>query len=395
MKKSLLALADGTVFEGYSFGADHDASGEVVFHTGMTGYQEMLTDPSNCGQIVVMTCSQIGNYGINLEDMESWRPWAAGLVVRECCAKPSNWRATTSLPEYLQENSVPAIQGVDTRMLTRHLRRHGAQMGVITTQTVTPAEAVRMARELQNTASADCVMDVTVSAPRRWLGERFEDTTPFPERLLHDLNDSAVSSRAAAFDGREYEPHRHYRVLCIDCGVKYNILRHLHRRGCEVIAVPADYTAEQVMAWSPDGVLLSNGPGDPDTLDYVADTVQGLLGQVPIFGICLGHQILARVFGGQIFRLVSGHRSCNHPVKNVCTGQVEITTQNHGYCVDLKSLSQRDVEVTHLSLNDGTCEGLRHRHLPAFSVQYHPEAGPGPHDSNYLFDEFLALMAVQ
>ncbi len=397
MKKAILALEDGTVFEGCSFGAEGTTTGEVVFNTGMTGYQEVLTDPSYRGQIVTMTYTQMGNYGINPEDMESWRPWVEGFVVRENSLLPSNWRATMSLEEYLSDNNIAGIEGIDTRMLTRHLRTYGAQNGVITTDMTDPQEAVQAAKDAPSMEGSDYVMDVTCSSPRRWIGESYDEATPVPDRQLQ-LDVAGEPSRqpqAVSFDGQPYQPHRHYLVVVIDCGVKQNILRHLYSRGCEVITVPADATAEQVLSWNPDGVVFSNGPGDPEALDYVIQTARGVLGKVSVFGICLGHQILGWALGGTTFKLKFGHRGCNHPVKNLSTGQVEITTQNHGFCVDLDSLPDTDVEITHINLNDDTLEGMRHKQLPMFSVQYHPEAGPGPHDSDYLFNDFIALMDAQ
>ena len=397
MKKAILALADGTIFEGYSCGADGSAVGEVVFNTSMCGYQEMLTDPSNHGQIVALTYTEIGNYGINPQDMESSRPWVQGIVVRKCSEQPSNWRATMSLGEYLRENGIPAIEGVDTRMLTRHVRYNGTQAGVITSRVDDPNAAVQMAREAAKITDVDYVMDVTHPVPRRWIGDRYEDSAPVPERQLqlHDGDGAGQHFSFGSFGGREYEPHRHYRVVCVDCGVKQSILRCLHQHHCDVITVPADSTAAQILAWNADGVVFSNGPGDPEVLDYLVNAARELLGQVPIFGIGLGHQILGRALGGRTFKLKAGHRGSNHPVKSLLTEHVDITYQNHGFCVDIDSLPKADVEVTHVSLNDGTCEGLRHRELPVFGVQHHPEAAPGPHDSDHLFDDFIALMAGQ
>ncbi len=397
MKKAILALEDGTVFEGYSFGAEGTTTGEVVFNTGMTGYQEVLTDPSYRGQIVTMTYTQIGNYGINREDNESWRPWVEGFVVRENSLQPSNWRAAMSLAEYLSDNNIAGIEGLDTRMLTKHLRTYGAKIGVITSEVTDHQEAVEVAREAPQMVGADYVKDVTPEAPRRWIGEGYDQATPVPDRQLRLEVPAPVSGRpqAVSFNGQPYEPRRNYLIVVIDCGVKQNILRHLYRRGCEVITVPAESTAEQVLSWHPDGVVFSNGPGDPEALDYVIRTAQGVLGKVPVFGICLGQQILGWALGGTTFKLKFGHRGCNHPVKNLNTGQVEITTQNHGFCVDLDSLPESDIEITHINLNDGTLEGMRHKQLPMLAVQYHPEAGPGPHDSDYLFDDFIALIDAQ
>lgn len=392
-KKAILALADGTVFEGYSFGAEGTTIGEVVFNTGMAGYQEVLTDPSYRGQIVTMTYTQMGNYGINPEDMESERAWVEGFIVRENSGISSNWRATTSLADYLAENGIVGIEDIDTRMLTKHLRTFGAQIGVISTEILEHAEAVNMAKEAPGMAGQDYIMDVTCDAPRRWVGEKYAEETPIPDRQLAlDVSHEPVLPSGLTFDGREYVRRRIYRVVVVDCGVKQNILRHLYQHNCDVITVPADSTSEQIMAWNPEGVVFSNGPGDPEALDYVVKAAKELLGRVPIFGICLGHQILGWALGGKTYKLKFGHRGCNHPVKNLLTEQVEITTQNHGFCVDMDSLPADAAEITHLNLNDQTCEGMRSKQYPMISVQYHPEAGPGPHDSGYLFDDFIAMM---
>jgi len=396
MSRAILALADGTVFEGQSFGAEGTAVGEVVFNTGMTGYQEVLTDPSYRGQIVTMTYTQVGNYGVNTEDPESWRLWVEGFIVRENSPAASNWRSCMTLDEYLRENGIVGIEDIDTRMLTKHLRTFGAQNGVISTEILDHAEAVEAARGVRSMVGADYVMDVTCSGPRRWIGEGYDEATPVPDRQLRldgvmEAGPGAQPS-GITFDGRDYRPHRHYRVVVLDCGVKQNILRHLHHRGCEVITVPANSTAEYIQGWDPHGVVFSPGPGDPAALDYVISAARGLLGRVPVFGICLGHQIMTWACGGTTYKLKFGHRGCNHPVKNLRTERVEITTQNHGFCADMDSLPDSEVEITHINLNDNTCEGLRHKTHPMFSVQYHPEAGPGPHDANYLFDDFISLM---
>ncbi|MFO7946704.1 MAG: glutamine-hydrolyzing carbamoyl-phosphate synthase small subunit, partial [Armatimonadota bacterium] len=391
---AMLALEDGTVFEGTSFGAEGTSVGEVVFNTGMTGYQEVLTDPSYRGQIVTMTYTEIGNYGVNDDDVESENVWVEGFVVREYSPTVSNWRATKSLQDYLVENEIVGIEGIDTRMLTKHLRTHGAQISVLTTEDIDRDEAVQMAKEAPGMVGADYVMDVTCDGPRRWLGDHYDDKTPVPDRQLQlEVNNRRSASRPSmTFDGQMERPQFPYSVVCLDCGVKFNILRHLHRRGCEVISVPADSTAEDILQWKPGGVVLSNGPGDPEALDYVIDACRGILGEVPVFGICLGHQILGWALGGKTYKLKFGHRGCNHPVMNMDTEEVEITTQNHGFCVAMDSLPENEVEVTHVNLNDDTVEGMRHREIPAFSVQYHPEAGPGPHDANYLFDTFINMM---
>jgi carbamoyl-phosphate synthase small subunit len=341
----------------------------------MTGYQEILTDPSYAGQIVTLTYPEIGNYGINPEDVESKRIQVAGLVVKNCCEYPSNWRADeargkhpVSLSEYLKRNGIPGIMGVDTRRLTRILRETGAKNGVLLTGDVDPAAAVAKAKALRPFGEFDFVRRVTIPSREDWSGrEHALSFRPVPER------------------GREFT------IAAIDYGAKYNILRKLETQGAKIIRFPADAKAADILACRPDGIFLSNGPGDPAVLDYAVDTIKTLLGAgKPVFGICLGHQLLARAVGGKTFKLKFGHRGANHPVQDLRTGKVEITSQNHGYAVDPASLDPSEVEVTHINLNDKTVAGLRLRHLPACSVQYHPEASPGPKDSHYLFEEFLA-----
>ncbi|MGD9518795.1 MAG: glutamine-hydrolyzing carbamoyl-phosphate synthase small subunit [Armatimonadota bacterium] len=380
---ALLALEDGTVLRGFSFGARGEHSGEVVFNTGMTGYQEILTDPSYCGQIVTMTYTEIGNYGINPEDSESLHPWVEGFVVREFNPIPSNWRARQTLGEYLEEHGVLGIEGIDTRRLTRHLRTHGVQTGLITTQTLDPDEAVARAKAAPKLVGRNLVAEVTCDAPRRWYGEGYSEDSPRPEHLTIDI--TVPPTHAAA-------PDFHPNVVVVDCGVKQSILRHLHRRGCQVVTVPANFTAEQVLAFEPHGVVLSNGAGDPEAVTSVIQLTRDLIGRLPIFGICLGHQILGLAFGGRTYKLKFGHRGMNHPVKYLPTGRVEITTQNHGFCVDMDTLNGSGLIQTHINLNDKSCEGMRHEDFPIFSVQFHPEAGAGPHDSSHLFDDFMALM---
>ncbi len=358
-RQAILALEDGTWFRGPSVGALGESFGEIVFNTSMTGYQEILTDPSYCGQIVAMTYPLIGNYGCNEEDVESRKPFVQGFVMRECCKEPSSWRATMSLPEYLKKNNVIAMEGVDTRALTRHIRIEGAMKSVISTEDDNPDSLVEKARNSQGIVGRDLVKEVTCTTPYDW------DTEP---------------------DG---DPR--FRVVAIDTGIKHNILRSLTSRGCKVTVVPATTTAADIMAMSPDGVFLSNGPGDPE-IDYVIETVRSLLGQKPVFGICLGHQILGLALGGSRFKLKFGHRGANQPVKNFDTGRTEITAQNHGFAIDPDSLDDSQIERTHVNLNDDTLEGIRHKSIPAFSVQYHPEASPGPHDSRYLFDQFVDAM---
>jgi carbamoyl-phosphate synthase small subunit len=357
-KKTMLALEDGLVFEGRSVGAEGEAAGELVFNTSMTGYQEILTDPSYAGQIITMTYPLIGNYGVNAEDVESRRPFCRGFVMRECCFEPSNWRATKSLPDYLRENNIIALDGVDTRKITKHLREQGAKKAVISTVDLDAASLIAKARASQDMAGSDFVREVTVKQPYEW---------------------------NPAFQGR-------YRVVAMDYGIKYNILRLLEAAGCQVIVMPATATAEQILAQKPDGVFLSNGPGDPAALDYIYPTLRTLLGTLPIFGICLGHQLLAHALGGTTYKLKFGHRGGNQPVLNRSAGTVEISCQNHGFAVDPKSFKDPDVVISHINLNDNSVEGLEHRKLPVFSVQYHPESSPGPHDSRYLFARFTKMM---
>ncbi|MDT3698249.1 MAG: glutamine-hydrolyzing carbamoyl-phosphate synthase small subunit [Thermincola sp.] len=354
--KAVLVLEDGTVFEGKGFGAETESFGEVVFNTSMTGYQEILTDPSYCGQIVTMTYPLIGNYGINLEDFESRKPFVLGFVVREFCEYPSNWRCDKTVDQYLKENNIPGICEIDTRSLTRRLRSHGTMGGVIAT-----GESIDIA-----------------GMKERVIG--------YPDLMgsEHVLKVTTEKTYTLPNDG--------FRVVLLDFGAKLNIANTLHSLGCEVVVVPAATTAQEVMALNPDGIMLSNGPGDPQNVQFAVQTVRELIGQVPIFGICLGHQIIGLALGGTTYKLKFGHRGANHPVKDLTTGRVHITSQNHGYVVDAESIPSDEIEVTHINLNDGSVEGLRHKTLPLFSVQYHPEAAPGPWDSNYLFNQFLDLM---
>ena len=366
---ALLALADGRIFRGESLGADGEATGEVVFNTAMTGYQEIMTDPSYKGQIVVMTYPLIGNYGINDEDVESRRPWVEGFVVKEASPTPSSWRGQRTLEEYMREQRIVGIQGIDTRALTRHLRDHGAQEGVISTEELDPARLAAKAKATPGLVGRDLVREVTIPAPHGW--------------------DEATWDRVRGY--RE-PPAARFRVVAFDSGIKLNILRQLVSVGCHVNVVPASTPAAAVLEQKPDGVFLSNGPGDPEGVPYLIEAVRGLLGKVPIFGICLGHQILGLAAGGSTYKLKFGHHGANHPVKDLATGKVEITAQNHGFAVDPESVKAHSLELSHVNLNDGTCEGLRHRELPVFSVQYHPEASPGPHDANHLFHRFVDLM---
>ena len=377
--RALLALEDGRIFEGESFGATGTRVGEICFNTSMTGYQEVLTDPSYRGQIVAMTYPHIGNYGTNVIDQESREPHVRGFVVEEVSEVPSSWRAEQSLDEYLREWHIPGVQGVDTRALTRHLRDRGAMKACLTTETMSVAEAVAEAVRGDGVIGMDYVKEVTVPAPYRWDRDN-NSSVPW---------DVPVGS-TGELRRHELPPVRH-EIVAYDLGIKENILRRLRQEGFGVTVVPAQTTAEDVLALNPDGVFLSNGPGDPAALPYVHEAVRGLIGRKPVFGICLGHQVLGYAFGGRTFKLKFGHRGGNQPVKDLITGKVAITAQNHGFAVDADSLPP-DVEVTHINLNDGTVEGMRHRQLPVFSVQYHPEAAPGPHDASYFFGQFRDLI---
>jgi len=369
--RAVLALEDGKVYQGEAFGAIGERSGEVVFNTSMTGYQEVLTDPSYRGQIVAMTYPLIGNYGVNEEDVESHRPWVEGFVVREASRIRSNWRSTKSLEDYLKENGVPGIQGIDTRDLTKHIRTAGAMRAVLSSADIDPDRAVAKAKASPGLVGRDLVREVTGEKPWEWAGGGKARGGPAPAGP---------------------------KVVVMDYGVKYGILRRLEALGCRAIVLPASATAEDVTAQEAAGVVLSNGPGDPAAVPYAVETVRRLLeappgGRViPIFGICMGHQILGQAFGGRTFKLKFGHHGANHPVKDLRTGQVAITVQNHGFVVDIESLASSDVEITHINLNDQTLEGMRHRRLPVFSVQFHPEASPGPHDAHYLFARFFEMM---
>ncbi len=364
-----LVLRDGRVFRGYALGAEGEASGEVIFNTAMTGYQEILTDPSYRGQIVAMTYPMIGNYGLNDEDVESRRPWVNGFVVKEASRWPSSFRSRMSLDAYMKSHGIVGIQGIDTRALTRHLRDHGAQDGIITSGEDDLDRLRARARDLPGLIGRDLVAEVSVDRPFTWREGPWD---------LHRGYISPPSSR--------------FRVVAFDSGVKLNILRQLAAVGCQVTVVPAAASADEVLAYEPHGVFLSNGPGDPEAVPYLIDTVRSLLGRVPIFGICLGHQILGLAAGGRTYKLPFGHHGANHPVKDLASGRVEITSQNHGFAVDSGSVAASGWEVSHVNLNDDTCEGLAHRELRVFSVQYHPEASPGPHDANYLFRRFTQLM---
>ncbi len=371
-----LALSDGTVYTGTGFGADGEVFGEVVFNTSMTGYQEILTDPSYFGQIVTMTYPEIGNYGICLEDVESGGIAARGFIVRELCRTPSNFRSQTSLENYLAENNVLGLEGIDTRSLVRRLRVHGVMTGVLSTVDLDDASLVAKAKSSPELAGVDYVRQVTPSARSEWL------------ESLSELGRAFGTSPTAG--DPPHQPH----VVAIDYGMKWNIPRYLRDTGCRVSIVPATATAGEILALEPDGVFLSNGPGDPRPLHYAIGTIRELLGQKPVFGICLGHQLLGLAAGASIFKLRFGHRGANQPVLDKRTGKVEITSQNHGFALVAETMPP-DVEVTHINLNDGTIAGIRHKSVPAFGVQYHPEASAGPHDSHYLFREFHEMLKGQ
>jgi carbamoyl-phosphate synthase small subunit len=367
---AVLALADGTVYRGWGFGAEKICVGEVVFNTCMTGYQEVLTDPSYYRQIVVMTPVQIGNTGVNPEDEESGKPWVSGFVVRESSPVVSNWRSRGGMKEYLAQHDVPGIDGIDTRALTRHIRDNGAQAGAIGIGGINEDDLVDLARDWGSMEGKDLVRDVTQTVETEWFEGPYHPLAGFRETRLQ------------------------YHVVAIDYGIKRNILRELAGVGCRVTVVPAGTSADRILKLAPDGVFLSNGPGDPEPLTYAVSEVRELIGKVPIFGICLGHQILGLALGGRTYKLKFGHHGGNHPVRDNSTLKVEITSQNHGFVVDPETLLKagQNIEVTHINLNDGTVEGIRHLEVPAFSVQYHPEASPGPHDAHYLFNRFVEMM---
>ncbi len=360
MTRAFLCLEDDFLLEGESIGAEGEAFGEVVFNTSMTGYQEILTDPSYKGQMVTMTYPHIGNYGVNPEDAESRKIFAEGFIVKELSAVSSNYRARGSLQDYLKGNKIVGLQGVDTRALTRHLRVHGAKKGIISTITKERGELLRKVQASPGLVGIDLVKEVTCAKSYVW---------------------------------DEKNAKGKFNVVAVDYGIKENILRMLSQTGCRVTVVPASASSAEILSHRPDGLFLSNGPGDPEAVTYAVKTVKNLLEKLPIFGICLGHQILGLALGGKTFKLKFGHHGGNHPVMHLENQKVEITAQNHGFCVDIDSIPGRDVLLTHVNLNDGTAEGMRHKKLPVFSVQYHPEASPGPHEARYLFDTFIRMMA--
>ena len=372
--KAILALEDGTLFHGRSFTGDCEAVGEVVFNTSMSGYQEILTDPSYCGQMVTMTYPLIGSYGVNHEDVESDRIQVRALLVKEYQEFPSNYRSEKALADYLKAGGIPGIEGIDTRALTRHIRVQGAMKAVLSTRDLNPESLVEKARQSPDMAGSDLAGVVTCQGPMLWENGR-------PRRL------------AAGLDTFEWpENSGRYRIAAMDFGVKYNILRSLEQRDCTLLVLPADTNSEMIDRLDPDGLFLSNGPGDPAPVTYAVDAIRHQIGRRPIFGICLGHQLIGLALGGKTFKLKFGHRGGNQPVKDLKTGKVEITSQNHGFCVDMDSLRDPDVEISHINLNDNTVEGLVHKKHPLFSVQYHPEASPGPHDASYLFDRFVEAL---
>jgi len=357
--EAILALEDGKIFRGKSFGAIGERFGEVVFNTSMSGYQEIITDPSYKGQIVTMTYPLMGNYGINLDDVESRRPFLEGFVVKEYSKVASNWRSKKELGVYLKENNIMGIESIDTRVLTLHIREAGAMKAVLSTLDLNEESLVAKAKKSPGLVGIDLVKDVSVERKYTW---------------------------------SHLKPKTKYKVAVLDCGVKYNILRKLVESGCEVLVYPANTSSKDILKSKPNGLLLSNGPGDPEAVDYVVKNVKALIGKLPIFGICLGHQMLGLALGGKTYKLKFGHHGANHPVKDLRTGKIMITSQNHGFCVDINSLNKKDIEITHVNLNDSTLEGFRHKKLPVFSVQFHPEASPGPHDAEYLFYDFIKLM---
>jgi len=371
MTEAVLALEDGLIFRGESFGHQGETCGEVVFNTSLSGYQEILTDPSYKGQMVTMTYPHIGNYGINEADSESRRPWVEGFIVKEVSPMVSNWRSEMSLDEYLKKYKIVGIQGIDTRKLVKHLRDHGAQKGVISSTDLDEKRLVKKAKASPSIVGVDLVKEVTCKEPY-----------DFKEGLLPEF----------VWPDRKQCISKEHFIVCVDGGIKFNILRKLNQHGFRVKVVPAHTSAKDILKLNPKGVFYSNGPGDPEPVTYLWQSMHELIGKVPIFGICLGHQMLGLALGGKTFKLKFGHRGGNHPVMDLKTRRVEITSQNHGFCVDADTLPKNEIEITHINLNDKTLEGIRHKKYPVFSVQYHPENSPGPHDSDYLFNRFYAMV---
>ncbi len=354
--EAILALEDGRIFKGLSFGSRGESYGEVVFNTSMTGYQEIITDPSYKGQMVTMTYPLIGNYGVNDEDVESCKPFLEGLIVKESSKISSNWRSKKTLDQYLRENKIVGIEGVDTRELTLHIRQAGAMKAVLSTEDLSEASLINKAKRSQGLVGIDLVKEVIPSKSYEWNNK-----------------------------GR-------FKVVVLDCGAKFNIMRELAKHDCKIMVMPATASAKEILDLKPHGLMLSNGPGDPAVLGYVVNTVRDLIGKLPIFGICLGHQVLGQAFGGKTYKLKFGHHGGNQPVKDLKTGKVFISVQNHGFCVDIDTLNKKEIEITHINLNDNTLEGMKHKKLPIFSVQFHPEACPGPKDAEYLFKRFIELI---
>jgi carbamoyl-phosphate synthase small subunit len=376
--QAILALEDGRIFRGHGYGHLGECQGEVVFNTSLTGYQEIATDPSYAGQIVVLTNPQIGNYGTNLADNESAKPYIEGLIVREFSAISSNWRSEQVTDEYMERYAVPVLAEIDTRALVRHLRTHGVMRGVISSTETDTDVLVARARAIRKMDGTDLAKVVSTKS-----------VYTFDEFDGRNQTDDPYLAHAVVEDS---EVRKHHHVVAYDFGIKHNILRMLTREGCRVTVVPAETTADEVLGLKPDGVFLSNGPGDPEPVDYAVQAIREMMGRVPVFGICLGHQLCGLALGGKTYKLKFGHHGGNHPVRNNTTGKVEITAHNHNFAVDPDSINANEVELTHVDLNDNTLEGLRHKTLPLFSVQYHPEAAPGPHDSHYLFRDFRKMM---